>query len=89
MTSPQQHARPISGLAVAALIAGVAAAILLANLPARDAAWAFALGAAAVILAIVETVNTVRNNRSLSWLAIVGGVLGLVVTVLGGVASLV
>lgn len=88
MTAPQPQARPILALAVAALVAAVAAAILLANLPARDAAWAFALGAAAVILAIVDTVNAVRAERGVSWLAIIGGVLGLVVTVLGGVASL-
>ncbi|MDQ1113957.1 uncharacterized membrane protein HdeD (DUF308 family) [Microbacterium testaceum] len=84
----QQQARPISGLAVAALVAGVVAIILLANVAARDAAWAFAIGATAVILAIVESVNAVRSGRSLSWLAIGGGVLGLVVTVLGGIASL-
>ncbi|MCJ1709253.1 hypothetical protein [Microbacterium sp. VKM Ac-2923] len=89
MSAPQQQTRTVSGLAVAALVAGVAAMILLANLPARDAAWAFAVGAAALIFALVETVNCVRTGRGLSWLAIAGGMLGLVVTVLGGLASLV
>lgn len=88
MSAPQEQTRPVPGLAVAALVAGVAAIILLANTPARDSAWAIAAGAASVIFALVETVNAVRAERSISWLAIVGGMLGLAVTVLGAFASL-
>lgn len=89
MTNPQQDARPISGIAVAAFVLGIAAALLLANTAARDAIWPTVMGLSAVVLATVETVNTVRTGRGLSWLAIIGGVLGLAVTVLGGIASLV
>lgn len=90
MSAPQpQQTRPVPALAIAALIAGVAAVILIANLPARDVAWAYALGAAAVILAITDTVNATRAGRPVAWLAIIGGVVGLLVTILGGVASLV